>query len=294
MTIIQLITQYSKRLKSSSPLLDIELLIAQALKIPKEYLYAHPEQNLTTKQLNNFTTLFKRRAKGEPIAYILGHKEFYRLDFKVNKNVLIPRPETEQLVDEVINFAKKRQPLAIFEIGVGSGAVIISLAKNLPKSQCLGTDISTKALTVAKQNAKLHGVFCHPELSRRIDRKPYIKFYRGNLLKPISELKSFQFPISNYILVSNLPYLTTKQLNNTQLKFEPRQALNGGPDGLKYFREFFNQIHQYKLKPLAIFLEIGDTQGSKISKLAKLALPRYKIKIKKDLCGLDRIICITK
>ncbi|MCX6740761.1 MAG: peptide chain release factor N(5)-glutamine methyltransferase [Candidatus Parcubacteria bacterium] len=280
MTIAQTISKYSKLLKSSSPLLDTELLLAFTLNKPKEYLYTYPEKKLTTSQLLKFKKLYRRRLKGEPIAYILGHKEFFGLDFKVNKDILIPRPETEQLVEETLRFTKSNKILSVVEVGVGSGAVIISLAKKLPRAEFIATDISTKALSVAKYNAKKHKVKIH--------------FLLGNLLKPLTEITDFQFLISNFILVANLPYLETKQLNNPQLNYEPKTALIGGPDGLKYYREFFHQIQKYKLQPQAIFLEIGYNQGAKITKLAKLALPRYKITAKKDLCGFDRIIIITK
>jgi len=302
MTITQTISKYSKHLKSSSPLLDVELLLSHTLNKPKEYLYTYPEKKLTTKQLNNFTTLLRLRSKGEPMAYILGHKEFYGLDFKVNKNVLIPRPETEQLVEEALQYAKKKKILSVVEIGIGSGAVVISLAKNICHPACppelqrrrelsrrvnkcaepefIATDISAKALAIARQNAKLHKVKIH--------------FFQGNLLQPLTKISDFQFLISNFILIANLPYLDTKQLNNQQLNYEPKSALNGGPDGLKYFREFFHQIAQYKLQPQAIFLEIGHNQGAKIKKLAQLALPKYKITVKKDLCGFDRIATLIK
>jgi release factor glutamine methyltransferase len=281
MTIIQTISKYSKLLKSSSPRLDVELLLAFVLKKSKEYLYTYPEKKLTTKQLDNFTTLFKRRAKGEPIAYILGHKEFYGQDFKVNKNVLIPRPETEQLVEEVINYFQSiiynlKSKISLIEIGVGSGALIISLSKYITKAQFIGTDISAKALVVAKQNAKIH--------------KVKIKFLQGNLLTP---LKSVIRNLQSSIIVANLPYLETKEMNK-QLSYEPKTALTGGPDGLKYFREFFHQLQQYKFQPKAIFLEIGHNQGAKISNLAKQALPDYKVKVEKDMCGFDRIVIISK
>jgi len=292
MTIAQIISQYSKLLKSSSPILDIELLLSQTLNKPKEYLYTYPEKKLTVLQLAKFKKLFPRRQSGEPMAYILGHKEFFGLDFKVNKNVLIPRPETEQLVEETLQFVKKHKILSVVEIGAGSGAVIISLAKNIchpelsrrvdkcSHLQFIATDISTKALAVAKQNAKLH--------------KVKIQFLQGNLLKPLSKITNSDFILRTSIIVANLPYLETKQLNNKQLDYEPKSALNGGPDGLKYFREFFHQIAQYKLQPQAIFLEIGHNQAAKIKKLSPIALPKYKITVKKDLCGFDRILIITK
>ncbi|MCX6744010.1 MAG: peptide chain release factor N(5)-glutamine methyltransferase [Candidatus Parcubacteria bacterium] len=286
MTISQLITYYSKLLKSSSPVLDVELLLSQALNQSKEYLYTYPEKKLTASQLSKFKKLFARRLKGEPIAYIQGHKEFYGLNFKVTKNVLIPRPETEQLVEEALRFSKEHKILSLVEIGVGSGAVIISLAKNLPKAEFIGTDISDKAIAVAKKNAKFHKVKIH--------------FFQGNLLKPLTEIINFQFLISNYIIAANLPYLDRKEKNllpssdTKGIKFEPKLAWDGGPDGLKYFREFFNQLHKYKLQPAAIFLEIGHNQAAKIIKLAKMSLPKYKTSVKNDLCGFDRLVIIYK
>jgi release factor glutamine methyltransferase len=173
MDIKDIISHYSTKLKktSSSPILDIELLLTKILKKPKEYLFEYPEKNLTNSQLKKFKKLFNKRAKGEPVAYLLSHKEFYNLDFKVNKNVLIPRPETEILVEEVLIYIKKNKTHLIFEIGVGSGAIIISLAKQIKKTEFFATDISLKALNIAKQNAKFH--------------KTKIKFFKGDLLEPI-------------------------------------------------------------------------------------------------------------
>jgi release factor glutamine methyltransferase len=299
MTIKQIFSGYLPKLKfkSSSPLLDIEILLAKAINKPKEYLYEYPEKNLTTKQLTTFKKLFSRRFKGEPIAYIVGHKEFFGLDFKVNKNVLIPRPETEILVVEAIKYFQEQMPNAqypmpIVDIGTGSGCIIISLAKNIKhfchaelsrsinKNTCpqfYATEISSKALSVAKQNAKLN--------------KVEIKFLKGNLLEPLT---NFQFPISNFVIVANLPYLTTKELQNPTLKYEPKIALDGGYNGLKYFYELFEQIEKYGINPQAIFLEIGWNQAEKIKAMAKKVLSGYKFEVKKDLCGFDRVIKITK
>jgi len=288
MDIKNIISQYSSKLKktSPSPILDIELLLTKILNKPKEYLFEYPEKNLTNLQLNKFNKLFNRRLKGEPIAYLLSHKEFYNLDFKVDKNVLTPRPETEILVEEALNFIKKNKPRLIFEIGVGSGAIIISLAKNIPKAEFIATDISSKAINIAKQNAKRHRV--------------KIKFLKGNLLEPILQFPNFQLLITNSLIVANLPYLDKKEenllpsANTIGLKFEPKIAYDGGPDGLKYFRQLFFQIQRYNLKPKAIFLEIGHKQAQQIKNLAKQTLPKYKFQIKKDLCGFDRVIIITK
>lgn len=301
MTIKKLVSSYSKKLKSSSPILDIELLLSKILNKPKEYLYTYPDKKLTTSQKINFKRLFNRRLKGEPIAYILEHQEFYKLDFKVNKNVLIPRPETEILVEEVIKYYKSQvsnlKPLiSIVDIGVGSGAIIIALAKHFCHTEPVeridkntqikfyGTDISVKALNIAKQNAKLN--------------KVKIKFLKGNLLEPLIETQNSEFRIQNSIITANLPYLDKKEKNllpssdTRGLKFEPKIAWDGGEDGLKYYREFFKQIKNYNLKPQAIFLEIGHNQAAQIKKLVKHVLPAYKCKVIKDLCGFDRVVII--
>ena len=277
MSISQIISRYSKILKSSSPVLDVELLLTKALNNHKEYLYRFPEKKLTTAELSKFKKLFARRQKGEPIAYILGSKEFYGLNFKVNKNVLIPRPETEQLVEQVIKYAKNKK-LKIADIGVGSGAIIISSAKNL-NGQFFGTDISKKALSIAKQNAKIHQV--------------KINFYQGNLLEPLNNKKID-------IITANLPYLDKAEKillpssDTKGLKFEPKIAWDGGSDGLDYYRKFFKQTKKFKIRPKAIFLEIGHNQALEIKKLARQALPQYKFKIKKDLCGFDRLLILNK
>jgi release factor glutamine methyltransferase len=308
MNIKNIISQYSPKLKktSSSPILDIELLLTKILNKPKEFLFTYPEKNLTTLQLAKFKKLFKRRLAGEPISYILGYKEFFKLDFIVNKNVLIPRPETEILVAEVLNFYKKNKARVILEIGVGSGAVIIALAKNIRNVEFIATDISAKALNIAKQNAKRHNA--------------KIKFLKGNILEPIFKIhnsarlgwgqprkslkkqpsRSRALIIQNSIIVANLPYLDHKEenllpsANTIGLKFEPKIAYDGGPDGLKYFRQLFAQIQKNNLKPKAIFLEIGYKQATKIKKIARLALPKYKSQIIKDLCGHDRVLILAQ
>jgi release factor glutamine methyltransferase len=284
MTTEQILKEYLPKLKykSLSPFLDIEILLSQALNKPKEYLYEYPEKKLSAKQFSVFKKLFSRRLKGEPIAYILGYKEFYDLKFKVNKNVLIPRPETEILVDGVITFVKAqgsglRAQGNIVDVGTGSGCIIISLAKNL-KSNFYATDISSKALLLAKQNAKLN--------------KVKINFLKGNLLHPFSsELRALS---SEPIIIANLPYLTAKELKKSTLKYEPKIALNGGQNGLEYFYELFDQIEKNGIKPKAIFLEIGWNQAAKIKQMAKKILPGYKTKTIKDLSGFDRVIKITK
>ncbi|HDQ22794.1 MAG TPA: peptide chain release factor N(5)-glutamine methyltransferase [Candidatus Uhrbacteria bacterium] len=283
MTIRQIIPTYSAKLKSSSPVLDIEILLAKTLNKNKEYLYTYPDKKLTAKKSATFKKLFNRRNNGEPVAYILGYQEFFNLNFKVDPRVLIPRPETEILVEEVIKYYKSKiqdlkSKICIADIGAGSGAIIIALAKNIKKAEFWGAEISKKALQIAKQNAKLHQV--------------KIKFLKGNLLDPLQSV--ICDPQSDSIITANLPYLTSQELKNPNLKYEPQIALKGGADGLKLFQTFFNQIQKFKLQPQSIFLEIGHKQAAAIKKLARHALPNYKFKVVKDLCGFDRLVIISK
>ena len=182
MTIKQSLIRAIKKLESKkidSPALDSEILLAFVLKKTKAFLYAHPEKKLTKKQLGKFKGLINRRAKYEPVAYIIGQKEFFGFNFLVNKNVLIPRPATENLVSEVINFINKqnkktaKQKTNILDIGTGSGCIIITLSKFVPKKiKLLTIEISKSILKLAQKNAKLH----------RVRRK--IKLIKEDLLKP--------------------------------------------------------------------------------------------------------------
>ncbi len=284
MTINQTLNWASKlldRKKISSSTLDVAVLLVFIIKKPKEYLFTYPEKTLTKKQWLNFKSLTARRARHEPIAYLTNHKEFYGLNFYINPSVLIPRPETELLVDEALNYAKQFQPKIIIDLGTGSGCLAIALAKNLPETKFLALDSSKFALRIAQKNSKRQRVL------------PQITFLTGNLLKPLFKKR---FDLSNSLLVANLPYLITKEWQNAQpevKKYEPRQALDGGPDGLKYYQELFKELVRDSSPPILI-IEIGYGQAAKIKKLVKRYLPNYQVKIKKDLAGFDRAAIISK
>ncbi|HCW74922.1 MAG TPA: peptide chain release factor N(5)-glutamine methyltransferase, partial [Candidatus Marinimicrobia bacterium] len=168
--------------KINLPHLEAEILLSEILKKPREFILAHGERALTKPQITDYKLLIKKRLKGMPIAYITGEKEFYGLKFKVNKNVLIPRPETELMVEEALKLTADGTPAAIIDVGTGSGCVIITLAKQIANCEFLATDISAKALAVAGQNAKLHGV------------AKKIKFLKGDLLEPIAKILDSRFP----------------------------------------------------------------------------------------------------
>lgn len=276
--------------------LDAELLLAHILKKEKEFLFTCPEKRLTIRQFNKYQSLIKRRLELEPIVYLIGYKEFYGLDFKINKNVLIPRPETELMVElatyNLKHETQKNGKKIIIDIGTGSGNIIISIAKLLKNYdlkfrdyEFYGIDISQKALQLARFNAKKHNV----------NKK--IKFLKGDLLEPI--IKNLKFKIQNSLVITaNLPYLTRRQYQqNKELHFEPRSSLVGGKDGLEYIERLFQQIKKllavnHKLS-VSVFIEIDPAQTKKIRAIIKKYFTRSELRIKKDLCGRDRLIRIN-
>jgi release factor glutamine methyltransferase len=286
------LAKYSQKLRkvSERPELEAELILAKVLKKDRVWILAHSEQKIPDSKFQILNSLINRRLKGEPPAYLLGEQEFYGLPFRVNKNVLIPRPETEKLVDEIATSVASLPPRndIIIDIGTGSGAIIVSLVKNIKNKNVkfFATDLSTKALAVAKQNAKLNGV----------DKN--IKFLKGNLLEPIiknSEIKNC-LKIKNLKLkiAGNLPYLTPKQIaNEKSIQYEPKLALNGGPDGLKYYCQLAAQVKKlraaYPRLNLTLYLEADPDQ---MAKLKKMFAP-LKARVIKDFCGRNRFLILN-
>ncbi|NUM25219.1 MAG: peptide chain release factor N(5)-glutamine methyltransferase [Candidatus Buchananbacteria bacterium] len=277
MTIASALARAMNTINSSSASLDAEVLLSFVLKKPKEFFYTYPEKLLTKAQEKKFDQLIKRRIKHEPIAYITGEKEWFGLDFFVNRDVLIPRPETELLAEEAINLVKKRS-VTIADIGTGSGCISIVLAKQLPNAKIYATDISAKALTIAKKNNRRH--------------QTDIKFFKGNLLLPLKNKKID-------IIVSNLPYGSTKIWKNLSvqqqkgLSYEPKIALYTTNSGLTKYEELFKQVKKYHVKPKTIIIEIDPTQSRLITQIIRRQFPKAKIDIKKDLAKLDRIVIVT-
>jgi len=271
-------TKQLKRAGIASASLDAEILLSFVLKKPREFIFSHPEKNLKTYEFKNLKTLLGRRARGEPIAYIVGEKEFYNLKFKVNRGVLIPRPETELIVDLVLPHLTSPSlkegevggdGVILIDVGTGSGCIPIAIAKNSPclteggaqspfhkggskgDLKIFATEISQNALKTARQNAKLNGV------SKKIT------FLRGNLLKPfLKTYKLLNLKTYKLILTANLPYIPTaecKKLPPNIKNYEPRSALDGGIDGLKYYRQLFKQLTQFKNPPHSPFSKGGST-----------------------------------
>ena len=221
-----------------------------------------------------------------PKAYLLRYVEFYKLKFKVTPDVLIPRPETELLIDEILKFyTLNPKPFTLVDIGTGSGNIAISIAKQLPTRRVgiriVATDISSRALKVATQNAKLHGV------------GNKITFIKSDLLEGL--LRHFIPRNDKLIIVANLPYIPTQRiptLDSSVKDFEPHLALDGGPDGFDLYRNLFAQIKQKDWNPALIVCEIDYTQESIAKSEPKKYFPGYEIEVKKDLAKNIRILKI--
>jgi len=270
--------------------LDMELLFSFVLKKTREFVLAHPEYAIFKNQELRIRNYAERRIKHEPMAYILGKKEFYGLDFKVNNNTLIPRPETELLVDLALEEVRillrnKLRNINIIDIGTGSGNIIISLAKqwtsNVPNRHSMslfGIDISKKALLAAEQNAKAH----------KLGNK--IKFLHGNLLGPVIGNWKLEIGNSRTIVLANLPYLSSRIYASAPKDvklYEPKTALYSPRKGLNHYINLLKQAK--KLPPASLFLEISPEQKSFLQKIIKQILPSTKSTFHKDLAGKWRV-----
>jgi release factor glutamine methyltransferase len=260
--------------------LDLELLIAAAIKKPREFVLAHPEHIFTKAQISRLKFQIARRARHEPLAYILGHKEFFGLSFKVTKDVLIPRPETELLVEKVLQFRPVNKN--IIDIGTGCGNIIIALAKKLKyKNKLFAIDASEKSLSIAKRNAKFHGVY------------KKIKFLQGKFLDPLANEV-----LLDSIVIANLPYLSQKIYATVSAdikKYEPRSALLSRNNGLSHYKKLLEQINRSAFldSGLSVFIEFSPEQKKGLHSLAQKLLPGSKISIHKDLSHRWRICQIT-
>ncbi len=277
MTIKEALSRAREILAANSiedPSLESELLIRHVLNIDDVRLYLQLECELIPEEEKEFWHLIERRFKREPTAYIVGHREFYGFDFCVDPNVLIPRPESELLVEKALKLAQKHVLVTIAEVGTGSGAIAISLALNLPQAKIYATDISAAALKVALLNCHKHGV---------VNR---VSLLFGDMLAPLPE------PVD--LIVANLPYVRTAELLQiSALTFEPSLALNGGPDGLEKIRRLCAQISG-KLRPSGyLLLEIGQGQEGAVTAFLKSLFPSAKIEVTADLSGIDRVVSLA-
>ncbi len=253
------------------PSLESEVLLRQALKLSRVQLYLDLDLKLSPEQEDAFWQLAERRMKGEPTAYISGHREFYGLDFAVTPSVLIPRPETELLVEKTLSLAGSYSLPVIADIGTGCGAIAISLALKLPRAKIYATDISASALEVAQTNCLKHGVTGR------------VSLLQGNTLEPL--------PLPVDFIVSNPPYVKEEEISADS--FEPVLALNGGADGLEPIRRLCHQVGG-KLRPGGyLLLEIGQGQKAAVTSLLGSLFPLAEIEVSPDLSGIDRVVSLT-
>ena len=263
---------------SDTPALDAAVLLAHVLNKPRTWVMAHPELTLTPGQQKQLDDSLVRFEDGEPFPYILGHWEFFGLDFDLTPDVLIPRPETELLVEKAIAWLQE-SPVrrTVADIGTGSGAIAISIAVNVPATHVLATDISEKALEVARRNAqKLNG-------SDRID------FVQCDILPPRPD----SFPTASHfdLICANLPYIPTDTLQRLPIYGrEPTLALDGGTDGLDLFRKLMNIAPDWLAPNGLILLEIEATRGVQALSLAYDMFSRAEIHLHQDFTGRDRLL----
>jgi release factor glutamine methyltransferase len=277
MTIKETLDKSKKELKAArvaEPESSAEFLLRSVLGYSRADLYANLSKKIPLVKQQKFKVFIKKRKKHEPVWQITGSVDFFGRTFKVNKNVLVPRPETEFLVADVLQAVAGRKSLRILDVGTGAGPVIITLAAELKgvNFRFFSSDISPKALAVAKKNARENGV----------EKK--IMFKKSDLLRG---WKGERFDI----ITANLPYIPHEDLPGLALDihhYEPRLALDGGPGGLVIYEEFFRQLPEHVAKKAVVFCEIGKGQGQAFKKIAKKALPKAKVTIIKDLARIDR------
>ncbi len=256
---------------------DAALLLMHVLKRDRAFLIAHPEELLTGDQSEQFRSSISRRAAGEPLQYISGHQEFFKLDFEVTPDVLIPRPETELIVEVGLQVLKHEPEPHVADIGTGSGCIAISLLHELPRARAVATDLSPSALALARRNAERHQV---------IDR---LRLIESDLFSAIGTAEPF------HAIVSNPPYVPEKDLAGLQreVRHEPRSALEGGPDGLSIIRRLLNEAPQFLRRGGYFVFEIGFDQSEAIKQGIDKTVWRL-VELREDLQGIPRTVVLRR
>ena len=254
--------------------LEAEVIVRHVMGLDRAKIFAIPEQRLSNRQQQHVSQLVRRRLEGEPLAYILGHREFYGLDFVVDHHVLIPRQETELLVDKVLEFANGRagERLRIADVGTGCGAVAIAVAQHVPQATLYATDISRQVLSVADINRRAHGV---------VDR---VHLREGDLLHALDG------PVD--AVVCNPPYIRTGQIAHLrpEVRREPIGALDGGSDGLGVMRSLMRQAPSYLRTGARLLVEIAPEQLATVIRMAREHIPGASVSFARDLLGMPRVV----
>jgi release factor glutamine methyltransferase len=284
-------TQRLEDAGSTTAHLDAQVILAHVLGVDRSWLFAHYEYKLNPAQAGQYTDLVARRAAAEPVAYLVGHKEFYGIDFAVDRRVLIPRPETELLVDAVLDYIESHSELAgkpdaeaqpprrlcMADVGTGSGAIAVAVATNAPDLQLYAIDVSVDALELAQRNVE------------RWDERGQITLLQGDLLSPLPEKVD--------IIAANLPYVNSRdyeQLDADIRDYEPQIALEAGPEGLDTIRRLLEDAPAHLNKDGVILLEIGYDQGAAVLALAQQLIPNARyIGLRQDYHGHDRLLTIA-
>jgi release factor glutamine methyltransferase len=288
MTVLEILNWSTRTLRDhriENPRLNAELLLARVLNLSKEELYAAFNGQFKKEEKEALERLIERRISGEPLQYILGHQEFWSIDFKVDPRVLIPRPETELLVEQSVSTLSEAslvQTPFVLEIGTGSGAIAISLAKEVRDIFIAATDISREALLLAKENAKSAGV-----LHR-------ISFVNADLLGPFRYLRD-QEPFD--LIVSNPPYIDRSEIQRLAREirdYEPIAALDGGEDGMEFYRRIISQAPSYLRRGGWLLLEVGEGQGEKVADQLERSGYFLRPQLLPDLSGIKRVVKTQK
>jgi len=273
------INEGSKILKSkfiSNPLLDAEILMAKMINKDRNYILLNSSNPINKNDLNNFYKLIEQRSSGNPIAYLTKKKSFWNSEFFITKDVLIPRPDTELVVENILRLTKQKSKINILDIGVGSGCIIVSILKERENFRGTGIDLSKKCLIISKKNA----------IALKVSSR--LKLYKSDVDK---------FNLGKYdLIVSNPPYIKTcklKYLERDVAEFEPRLALDGGLDGLSEIRKVIKKSSELIKKNGKFILEIGFDQKNKVIELLNRE-GFYINSIQKDLANNDRCIVSTK
>lgn len=255
---------------------DASLMLADLLRRDRAYLIAHSDSELTAAEHKEFQSRVARRAAGEPLQYITGHQEFFKLDFEVTSDVLIPRPETELIVEAALGLIDQ-QAINFADIGTGSGCIAISLLNELPNARAVAIDISVGALQVARRNAERHQV---------LDR---IRLVESDAFAAINSSETFD------LIVSNPPYVSDVEMKDLQqeVRYEPASALAGGRDGFDVIRRLLDDAPQFLRSSGHFIFEIGFGQGEAVKELIDPAVWKL-IEIRRDLADIPRTVILRK
>jgi release factor glutamine methyltransferase len=255
---------------SDSPRLDAELLLGLVLRKPRSFLHAWPEQRLTEQEAGTYEALLRRRYAGEPIAYMTGIREFWSMPLRIDPNVLVPRHETELLVEKALLRLPAEPGVRVLDLGAGSGAVSLAIARERPDAVVIGVDISAAALEVARLNARLLKI-------------TNVEFRESDWFDAVRGEKF-------HVVVGNPPYVASDDphLDRGDARFEPRLALDAGEGGMESFRAIIDRAHNYIVRQGWLLLEHGPTQHLPLRRLLE-AQHYYDITVHKDAAGLDRV-----